>query len=213
MGQFRFVKGNTFKDLAKVQDKLQEGFVKGEQQIHALVSAEKISKVFDRYLDVYPDEDFFFFIEVPAQIDEEDVIKESKHGQMGILRNTHRKVYYLDHIHTEVAREIFHAMEDVLINDGLSAFGFGTRHGELGKYKYNLMILHGYEHIDSLAHVFTDFGIEERNVTFAEELFTSDNPGMSTQYEDQDGRTVYDIIEVLTELGLYEAETRADLDE
>ena len=41
-------------------------------------------------------------------------------------------------------------------------------------------------------------------------IVSSDNPGVSELYEDDQGRTVYDIVELLKKVGLYEAEVRED---
>lgn len=47
-------------------------------------------------------------------------------------------------------------------------------------------------------------------MVFAGDFFNDRNPGVAECYEDTEERTVYDVIEVLKETGLYEVEVRTD---
>ena len=51
---------------------------------------------------------------------------------------------------------------------------------------------------------------ESKNLISAWDLFTEENPGVSEKYEDAQGRTIYDIVDVLKEEGLYEADVCPD---
>jgi len=144
-------------------------------------------------------------------LDQEKVEKEPEGNNPGILKSQHRMVYYLDGIDSEEGMEILDTFGEVLINDGLSAFGFGTKDSEIGKYQYNEMLVHVYEDMDPWKKVFLLAGVPERkDLTFADDVFSWKNPGVAERYEDDQGRSVYDVVDVLKKAGLYEAEVREE---
>ena len=211
MGNFTFVKGNYFLHPEDVMDLMQEGFIADNDRIDALVSAEHIQSVLENYLAVNKDADLFFFMEVPVNLDEEEIIKPRAETEPAIIKSTHRKVYYLDHISVETCLGLLEVFNELLINDGLAAFGFGTKNSEIGKYKYNEMILHNHDDTCNFKGIFVLAGIpEKKEMAFAGDFFNDRNPGVAECYEDAEGRTVYDVIEVLKETGLYEAEIRTE---
>ena len=211
MGKFTFVKGNYFFNPESVTKPLQEGFIAYDEELDAQVSAEHIRTVLENYLAMNQKADLFFFMEVPVNLSEERIEREPEGDKPGIMTSQRRKVYYLDGIDAEEGMKILDTFGEVLINDGLSALGFGTADSEIGKYQYNLISVHGYEDIDFLKQVFLLVKIPERKeLIFADDCFSSDNPGVSELYEDDQGRTVYDIVELLKKVGLYEAEVRED---
>lgn len=211
MKKFSFVKGNHFFDPESVTEPLEEGFTENTEKLDAQVSAEHIRPVLENYLALNQKADIFFFMEVPVSLSEETVAKAPEGGNPGILKSHRRKVYYLDGIDSATAGSILDIFGEVLINDGLSAFGFGTADSEMGKYQYNFMSVHVYEAMDPFKKVFLQANIPERKeILFADDYFSSDNPGVSELYQDDQGRTVYDIVDALKEAGLYEAEVRED---
>lgn len=214
MGKFTFVRGNHFLHPKDVMDLMREGFVEADDGIDAQVSAEHIQIVLENYLAVNQEADLFFFIEVPVKLDEEKIVKPPMETEPGILASNSRKVYYLDHIDAETCLKLLALFKEILINDGLSAFGFGTKDSEIGKYKYNEILLYNHDETRDWKNIFALAGIPEKeDLTFADDFFTDENPGVAERYDDANGRTVYDVIEVLKENGLYEAEIRSDEDE
>ena len=211
MGKFTFVKGNHFFDPDSVTEPLEEGFMEGDRRLDAQVSAEHIRTVMENYLAVNLKADLFFFMEVPLHLDEEKIEKEPEGDKPGILTSQHRMVYYLDHIDAKEGMKILDIFGEVLIDDGLSAFGFGTKDSEIGKYPYNEMLLQMYEDMEPWKKVFLLADVPERKeLTFADDVFSWKNPGVCERYEDAQGRTVYDVVDALKEAGLYEAEIRED---
>lgn len=211
MGQFHFVKGSNFLHPETFEGKLKEGFTVNENQIAAQVSVEHIRNVMDNYLTLNKEADLFFFMEVPLNIAEEEVIQPATENELGIIRSSRHKVYYLDGIGSEVCSDILDIFGDVLINDGISAFGFGTYHSEIGKYKYNQILLYNNGDDIDYRKIFLQANISEsKNLISAWDLFTEENPGVSERYEDAQGRTIYDIVDVLKKEGLYEADVRSD---
>lgn len=195
MDHFEFTKGNHFLKDTGIEKILEEGFQRSGDRISAQVSARNIKKVFENYM-AYMDkeDDMYFFIRLPYRNDEED--------QQG----TGVKMYYLDHLNPYHAMRILDVFGEVLINDGVSSFGFGTEDSEIEKGECNRMNL-WMEREDVFPEtIFTILSIpQKKGLIFAETLSCDDNPIVSQNYYDEDGRSIYNVIASLEEAGLYEA--------
>lgn len=168
-------------------ENLFESFTKlTEHHLMANVHAEKILEVFQHFIAIH-DEPLFFILELPVSIDRED----------GCSR--------------EECLALLIRYGDLLINDGLSQFGFGGHksHDEIMLDSYNVVTIYSKE-----LSKFNDF-FEPHNIQFVEELvtawktFSKTSPGISEIYE-SNGKTVYDLPEELAEWGIYLAETRTE---
>jgi hypothetical protein len=179
-----------------------------DNMISANVDAERISEVIEKFLEKNCNESLFLFIEVPASLDDETIAETFEDGGVSI-ETPHNDVYYLDGISAGAVRELLDIFSEILINDGLSAFGVGNPQGdEVGKYKYNVMKLYCND-THKYADIFESLGIRQTDrLVTAWETFSLDTPGISEKYTDSEGRDVYDIIEILSESGLYKAEQR-----
>ena len=170
----------------------------------ANVHAEKILEVFQRFIAIH-DEPLFFILELPVCIDREKVIAKN------IIKESHKDVYYIDGCSREECLALLIRYGDLLINDGLSQFGFGGHksHDEIMLDSYNVVTIYSKE-----LSKFNDF-FEPHNIQFVEELvtawktFSKTSPGISEIYE-SNGKTVYDLPEELAEWGIYLAETRTE---
>ena len=211
MSMFQMIKGASIPDASKLREEYQVD----EDTLSANVSAENIPRVFETFLNrMREDEPLFMFIEVPLKRDEElelnpQAEKEIREGKIEYL---HKAVYYLDGFDRETMLGFLDSgIGELLINDGLVCFGFGSLDSniELGKYKYN--VLKGYfngQDAICLTEIFDEFNIPcVPEIVTAWQLFTDERPGVCRKIE-FDGRTVYDLIDQLKELGLYKAETR-----
>ena len=120
-------------------------------------------------------------------------------------------VYYIDDCSIEECLVLLIRYGDLLVNDGLSKFGFGGHksHDEIMLDSYNVVTIYSKE-----LSKFNDF-FESHNIQFVEELvtawktFSKTSPGISEIYE-CNGKTVYDLPEELAEWGIYLAETRTE---
>lgn len=208
---FQLISGASIPDTSA----LHEGYTAQTNRLIANVSAEHILPVFDSFLSQARDtEQLFLFLEVPCRKDEELSLNCIDIRQPDRLRTLHRNVWYLDGITKVPLQQMLHSdAGEVLIHDGLTCFGIGSleTHDEIGKYKYNIMQAFAYEKKPmELASVFDRLGILYcLSLTTAWDVFSDENPGSSTTFEYR-GRTVYDLIEDLQELGLYKAETREE---
>jgi len=187
-------------------NRLFQNYMLSENQITANVDADNILKVIGNFIDMNPDEYFFLFIEVPANLSDEPVTEE------GHIETLHKDLYYLDGISADAARQMIDAYSEILVNDGLSAFGIGKQNGEeIGKYKYNTMILYSPEDPMKYRSIFEKEKIVRTDMLVsAWTLISPSNPGECRRYTDSSGHNIYDVVEKLTSLGLYKAETRED---
>ena len=186
-------------------ENLFESFTKlTEHHLMANVHAEKILEVFQHFIVIH-DEPLFFILELLVSIDREKVIAKN------IIKESHKDVYYIDGCSREECLVLLIRYGDLLINDGLSQFGFGGHksHDEIMLDSYNVVTIYSKE-----LSKFNDF-FEPHNIQFVEELvtawktFSKTSPGISELYE-SNGKTVYDLPEELAEWGIYLAETRTE---
>ena len=186
-------------------ENLFESFTKlPEHHLMANVHAEKILEIFQHFIVIH-DEPLFFILELPVSIDREKVIAKN------IIKESHKDVYYIDGCSREECLALLIRYGDLLVNDGLSKFGFGGHksHDEIMLDSYNVVTIYSKE-----LSKFNDF-FEPHNIQFVEELvtawktFSKTSPGISEIYE-SNGKTVYDLPEELAEWGIYLAETRTE---
>jgi len=186
-------------------ENLFESFTKlTEHHLMANVHSEKILEVFQHFIAIH-DEPLFFILELPVSIDREKVIAKN------IIKESHKDVYYIDGCSREECLALLIRYGDLLVNDGLSKFGFGGHksHDEIMLDSYNVVTIYSKE-----LSKFNDF-FEPHNIQFVEELvtawktFSKTSPGISEIYE-CNGKTVYDLPEELAEWGIYLAETRTE---
>ncbi|MBW7491822.1 hypothetical protein J5E69_00365 [Streptococcus pneumoniae] len=186
-------------------ENLFESFTKlTEHHLMANVHAEKILEVFQHFIVIH-DEPLFFILELPVSIDREKVIAKN------IIKESHKDVYYIDGCSREECLALLIRYGDLLINDGLSKFGFGGHksHDEIMLDSYNVVTIYSKE-----LSIFNDF-FEPHDIQFVEELvtawktFSKTSPGISEIYE-SNGKTVYDLPTELSEWGIYLAETRIE---
>ena len=186
-------------------ENLFESFTKlTEYYLMANVHEEKILEIFQHFIAIH-DEPLFFILELPVSIDREKVIARN------IIEESHKDVYYIDGCSREECLALLIRYGDLLINDGLSKFGFGGHksHDEIMLDSYNVVTIYSKE-----LSKFNDF-FEPHNIQFVEELvtawetFSKTSPGISEIYE-SNGKTVYDLPEELAEWRIYLAETRTE---
>lgn len=173
--------------------------------LSASVSAPRILEVFEAFVrNQIAEEDFFLFIEIPTNY---DVEKEFEGDQL------HRDIYYLDGLNQGQVLQFLESTDfQILLHDGMSFVGFGTRfsQSELGLYAYNVMTGYAAEGLDELVDLFESFGIGRLpELVSAWDFISKKNPGVSTTFS-IDGQTAYDVVEKLKQFGLYLYERREE---
>lgn len=186
-------------------EKLNEGYeISSEMSITANVNAEKILEVFQHFI-VMQDEPMFFILELPVTSDREKTIAP------GIVEELHKDVYYIDGCTREDALVLMDRYGELLINDGISKFGFGGHksHDEIMLDKYNVVCIYSqqlseYENFYELHEI-----SKVDHLITAWDIFTKETPGQSERC-DYNGKSVYDLPVELKEWGIYLAETRTE---
>ena len=130
---------------------------------------------------------------------------------MCIRDRLHVDVYYLDGCSQAAALTLLKQTGPLLIEDGLSAFGFGGLESgdEILFSKYNIVTIFG-RNLQSYAEFFAAHQIRENpNLLTAWDLFDQQHPGVSKSVTVQ-GKDIYSIPEQLKDWGLYLAQRRAE---
>ncbi|MFQ7323677.1 MAG: hypothetical protein ACLRPC_04575 [Streptococcus sp.] len=112
------------------------------------------------------------------------VLIEKKVIEKNIIKESHKDVYYIDGCSREECLALLIRYGDLLVNDGLSKFGFGGHksHDEIMLDSYNVVTIYSKE-----LSKFNDF-FEPHNIQFVEELvtawgtFSKTSPGISEIY-------------------------------
>ena len=122
-------------------ENLFESFTKlTEHYLMANVHAEKILEVFQHFIAIH-DEPLFFILELPVSIDREKEIAKN------IINDSYMDVYYIDNCSIEECLVLLIRYGDLLVNDGLSKFGFGGHksHDEIMLDSYNVVTIYSEE--------------------------------------------------------------------
>ena len=183
---------------------LYEGYEVKESWIAANVSVDKIDALTRGFIAML-DEPLFFILELPSNAREEQPVRP------GVVDKLHKDVYYIDGCSREKALAILDLAGPLLCQDGLAEFGFaGHASGyEIMFGKYNAVFAFG-KPLDAFAPLFAAHGIPRvDHLITAWDTFTADTPGNSSLYE-WNGKTVYDLPEMLKEQGIYFAERREE---
>lgn len=204
---FNLIKG------AKINENiaLKEEYEINGNWIYANISAENIRRIINQFIEIENTELFCLFIEIPANMTDENVIRKTEDGYC-VTEKMHKDIYYLDDISAKNLNELLNIFEDILINDGLSSFGVLSQKGnEIGKYKYNVMGAYSDgEDLTPIIEAFYNVKIPRTDkLVTAWDYFSQDNPGESELYK-KDGKTIYDVVETLKEVGMYKYEQREE---
>lgn len=196
----KMIKGVKIND----SDKLNEEYMITENCIMANIDANKILKIINDFVDIQKDP-LFLIIEVPTN-------EKDKGIEGNIIKELHKDVYYLDNMSKPFAKELLKTFGNLFINDGLSQIGIGNHvsNAEIMTDKYNVIeIFNGKDKIDNYEKLMDKYKIKKvEDLVTAWAFFSDSNPGECICV-DEDGKSVYDAIEVLTkESGLYFAERR-----
>ncbi len=185
---------------------LEEGYrLTSDVSFESNVDADKIIGVLQHYI-VMHDEPMFFILELPASFD-----KEQK-PENGILQETHTEIYYIDGCTVDECLVLLDRFGDLLINDGMSEFGFGCHSfkDEIMVRKYNIITIYAKD-TDEFEGFFEAHEIEKKDgLITAWNTFTPDSPGECSRYICKE-KSVYDIPEMLKDWGIYLAETRTNV--
>lgn len=157
----------------------------------AVMSAEKLLPAAKELVGLL-DEPVFFFLELPESDDEED-------GEYD--------VYYLDNCTLPVAQAILERYGELLTQDGITRFGFGSHTTEEEVYFTDYQMTDIYcPGNTAAAKVLEKAGLERTDslVTLWDNI-SEDAPGICMRVE-LNGETTADIVENLRGEGMYKAD-------
>lgn len=190
--------------------KLSKGYqINNSNQIKECFSTEGdnilINVDADNYLEIMKSlsllipEPCFFILEVPCSKEKETELNKDKEDAL------HNDVYYLDNIDHEFMLSILNDLGDILINDGISSFGFSSLKDQIEIMKCNYNLISIYSKIsDPFIQKLKELGIEEvENIITAGDLISENNPGICKRYVSPKGKDVFDIVKTLSKVGMY----------
>ena len=150
----------------------------------------------------------FFVLEMPTHKDTELQLRKSNDDPF------HKDVYYLDGQESEGFKELWNEARELLLDDGMVTFGFGSHPNCTdGKYdevfigKYKILTIYS-NNPDKFTQVLAEF-----NIPLVEELrtvwdnFSQENPGTAESIK-VGGKDIYNLVESLKGRGLYFKEHR-----
>lgn len=193
---FKLIQGVTAENL----DGIHSAYYTDKNGISAVLSAELIESAVCSLIKSL-DEPVFFFIELPCGEDQEKVLRKNKTDPF------HYDLYYLDNCTLPVAQAIMGRFGELLVNDGICRFGFGSHSSGEEIYCLNYQVVSVYGSSEKIEPVFKKLGaVKEKNFRTLWDNFSADTPGTSASVE-KDGETVYDIPVNLEPEGMYLADT------
>ena len=182
-------------------ERLFEGYKMEMRYTYLLLNARRIPLILEKFLNGRRGEKVFFILELPTNIQNEPEPN----------RVQHRDIYYLDNCTPAQALDLLREYGDLLIQDGMSAFGFGGQESgdEIMVEKYNLVTLWAKRPV-KWKPLLEELGLpEEENLVTAGKTFDQDHPGQC-RLVPRNGIDVYALPERLKEQGLYFAERRKE---
>lgn len=185
-------------ELFEQYEKIENGYVPN-------INVEKIHDVLKEFISKQKSL-VFFFLEVPSNLNDENEIKQ------GVPAEMHKDIYYIDSLNREKAFDFLDLVGELLANDGLASFGFGSQsnNDEISVGKYNVVTIYSIED-NSYDDLFEKFKIPQtKKLVTAWDFFTMELPGISEKI-DFNGKDVYSIIDDFKGWGLYFAERKKEL--
>lgn len=180
-------------------EQLAEGYEMGTRYTYINLDAERIPLILEKFLGGRRGEKVFFILELPTNIQDEPEPE----------RVFHKDIYYLDNLTPAQALDLLGEYGQLLVRDGMSAFGFGGQESgdEIMVEKYNLVTLWAKRPV-KWKPLLEELGlVETESLVTAGKTFDRDHPGRCRTVT-VDGVTVYDLPERLKDRGLYFAERR-----
>lgn len=197
-GMLKLRKGNK----VPFPEMLSEGYMHEDDRITANVSADKLKAVLAHFIAVHK-EPLFFILELPSNLKRQKILRP------GVMEAFQNDVYYIDGCTQEKAVAILEKTADILINDGMSSFGFGCHesHDEIMVGKYNVVTV-----FCSNPKVYEGFFEqheihEDAQLVTAWDTFRKNHYGESKRV-DTDGKNIFDIPDMLKDMGIFLAGKR-----
>lgn len=188
-------------------DKLNNEYeVLGDNMLNANVDADRIEPILLDFVELHADEPIFFILELPPEYRSTMQISDGQN-----IIGEDNETYYIDDLNPTKAKQLLAEFGDILINDGVSRFGFGGNYSndQLIVDKYNVLNLFAQE-VEPVQSIFEKYGLKKvDNLVTAWDTFSEDAPGICTRYE-KNNIDVFAVPEMLLSWGIYLLNIRPD---
>lgn len=157
--------------------------------IELTLSAQDYKMFFARAVELL-EEPVFFFLEIP---------EDGKENY---------ETYYLDNCTVPVAKAILERYSGILFCDGVIRFGFGSHKTDAEIYMQELQLVRIYsKRHNEFISLLEELGYRKNDKTVSIYELISDTNECVTASVESDGECFKDIIENLSELGMYKADS------
>lgn len=180
--------------------------VLGDNMLNANADADIIKEILLDFVKLHKEEPIFFFVELPPECLSEMQVSEGQN-----IIGEDNETYYIDELTPEKAEELMEKAGEILINDGISRFGFGGNfsNDHLVVDKYNVLNLFAQE-LEPVQEIFEKHGLKRvDNLLTAWDTFSAEEPGVCTRYT-KDDIDVFAIPELFADWGIYLLSIRPD---
>lgn len=175
-------------------EKLKEEYeVFSDTTIYANINADKIKQVFVKFIEMHQ-EPLFFVLHLPLEL--ETQFSGSYNGA------DEREYFFVDNLDQQQALELLEQVSEVLIEDGLSRFGFGghSSSDELFKDRFNMMSLTSM-FLENYEGFFPELEVPRtETLVSAWDTFEEEHVGSIERYE-VEGRDAFGMPDYLLEKG------------
>ena len=183
-------------------ENIKESYAIEGDNIFVNVDADRYDKVMKELCLLLP-VPVFFILEVPCTELEELKLRKTSNDPF------HKDIYYIDGLDHKSTKLIFDKMSDILVNDGLSQFGFSSHEVqmEVMKEKYNVIRIYSKDKtpfIDKLNKLKIH---QVEHIICASDLANDNNPGYCEKVTVGDNKDIYDLVEFLKQIDLYKDHT------
>ncbi len=193
---FKLVQGVDVDNIENVHS----AYSVDENGIYAVLSAEIYKKAVAELAQRLC-EPVFFFLEIPCSLEEEKQLRKNKNDPY------HYNIYYLDNCTIPVSKAIMERYGELLTNDGVSRFGFGSHSSDEEIYCKGYQTVSVYGDVNKFKAVFEKENIPcEAEIKTLWDVLSYENTGTCSTVE-INGETVNDIAENLKSEGMYLADT------
>jgi len=199
----KIFKGCEVPDAEKLENAYE---VLGDNMLNANADADKVEAILLDFVKLHEDEPIYFFLELPPEYRSEIQVSSGQN-----IIGEDNETYYIDGIDFAKAKELLAQYGDILINDGISRFGFGGNfsNDHLVVDKYNVLNLFAQE-VEPVQKIFEAYGLQQvEALVTAWDTFTEEEPGICTRYI-KDDVDVFSLPALLGSWGIYLLNIRPD---
>ena len=202
MSSFHLAEGMIVANLDGIHECYEVKERNGTFAFTANVSVQNIDNLIRAFCENL-EEPCFFNLEVPSNEKDEQALRKANTDPF------HCEVYYWDGLSRDFLLTIVDKYGELLINDGMTCFGFAshTSHDEIYLGRYNIVTIFSSDKVH-YKQLLSEQGIpQEEQIKTVWDNFSQTMPGHTKRIH-INGKDIYDVVDELKAEGLYLAERR-----